>query len=102
MVVGAGMLDIGFALSLKMSDGFSKTPWVVAFTLFAAGSFGLLNLPLRDLPIGTAYAAWTGIGAAGTAVLGMTLLDDDITTARLASTALIIGDVVGLNLGGGE
>ena len=66
----------------------------------AAGSFALLSWAVRDLPIGTAYAVWTGIGAAGTAVLGMVLFRDPVTVSRLTAIALIVGGVVLLNIEG--
>lgn len=66
-----------------------------------AASFGLLTVALRDLPVGTAYAVWTGVGAVGTALVGIVFLGDAASAARLSSIALIVGGVVGLNLAGG-
>lgn len=93
-----GCLEIGFALCLKASDGFSKPLPTVGFIVFAAFSFISLNLALRDLPIGTAYAVWTGIGAAGTALLGIYLFGEPATALRLACIALIVAGIVGLKL----
>jgi quaternary ammonium compound-resistance protein SugE len=98
LVIVAGLFETAFAVSLKLSDGFSRWPWTVAFAVFATISFTLLSIGLRSLPVGSAYAVWTGIGAAGTAVVGMVFLRDPVTALRLASIALIIGGVVGLNL----
>jgi quaternary ammonium compound-resistance protein SugE len=98
MVIVAGAFETAFAVSLKLSDGFSRWPWTVAFAVSATISFGLLSLGLRELPVGTAYAVWTGIGAAGTAAVGMLWLKDPVSTARLLSILLIVAGVVGLNL----
>ncbi len=84
-----------WALLLKESDGFSK-PWPsIGFIVFATGSIVLLMLALRDLPVGTAYAAWTGIGAVGTALFGLVLFNESTSGARLASILLIVIGVVG-------
>ena len=98
LVIVAGLFETVFAVSLKLSDGFSKLWWSLAFVAAAAASFGLLSYALRSLPVGSAYAVWTGIGAAGTAIVGMIFLRDPVTTLRLVSIALIVGGVVGLNL----
>ena len=98
MVIVAGLFETAFAVSLKLSDGFSRWGWTVSFAVCAAISFGLLSAALRELPVGTAYAVWTGIGAAGTAVVGMVFLKDPVTTVRLLSILLIIAGVIGLNL----
>ncbi|CAA9544261.1 MAG: small multidrug resistance family (SMR) protein [uncultured Thermoleophilia bacterium] len=101
LVVLAGLFEVGFALALKASDGFSRPLPTILFGVFAAASFMLLNLALRELPIGTAYAVWTGIGAAGTAVVGVMFLGDPATVVRLGSIALIVIAVIGLQLAGG-
>jgi quaternary ammonium compound-resistance protein SugE len=99
-LIVAGALETVFAVALKQSDGFSRLGWSVLFLAAAIGSFVLLTAALRDLPVGTAYAVWTGIGAVGTVVVGIVFLGDAATAARLASVALILGGVVGLNLAG--
>lgn len=99
-VAVAGVLETAFALCLKASDGFSKPLPTAGFLVFAAGSFSLLALALRDLPVGTAYAVWTGIGAAGTAVAGIVLFGESEAVLRLVSIALIVAGVVGLRLAG--
>lgn len=98
LVIVAGLLEVGFATLLKLSDGLSRLWPTVGFVAFAAGSFTLLSVALRDLPVGTAYAVWTGIGAAGTALLGMVVFGDPTTVTRLVAIALIIGGVLMLNL----
>jgi quaternary ammonium compound-resistance protein SugE len=98
LVIVAGLFETAFAVSLKLSDGFSRLGWTLAFLACAGISFSLLSIGLRSLPVGSAYAVWTGIGAAGTAVVGMAFLRDPVTTLRLLSILLIVAGVVGLNL----
>jgi len=100
-VVIAGVLETGFAVALKYSDGFSRWVPTVLFLLFAAGSFTLLSIGLRSLPVGPAYAVWTGIGAAGTAVFGMIFLDESTAVLKLVSLGLVVAGVVGLQLTSG-
>lgn len=95
-LVVAGLLEVGWAIGLKYTEGWSR-PVPSAVTLVLLGfSMWFLALAARELPIGTAYAVWTGIGAAGTAVLGMVLLGEPRTAWRLACLALIVAGVVGL------
>jgi len=101
MVVVAGLLETGFAVALKASEGFTRWVPSVLFILFAAGSFTLLSTALRTLPVGPAYAVWTGIGAAGTAIVGMAFLGEAVQALKLVSIVLIIAGVVGLQLSGG-
>jgi quaternary ammonium compound-resistance protein SugE len=96
-VIVAGMLEVGFATMLKLSDGFSRIWPSIGFLVFAAGSFSLLSWSLKTLPIGTAYAVWTGIGAAGTAILGMVIFKDPVSIARISAIAFIIAGVILLN-----
>ena len=100
LLILAGVLETAFAVSLKFSEGFTKLWPTVGFGVFALVSFGLLNMALRTLPVGTAYAVWTGIGAAGTVIVGMVFLGDAASTARILSVVLIVAGVVGLNLAG--
>lgn len=94
----AGLLEICWAIGLKYSNGFTDTRWA-AFTLVTlAGSMYLLALALRSLPVGTAYAVWTGIGAIGTAILGILLFDEPGTAPRLISIGLIVAGILGLRL----
>lgn len=92
----AGLLEIGWAVGLKYTDGFTR-PWPTAGTVIAlVASMVLLGLSVRTLPIGTAYAIWTGIGAAGTAILGLWLFQEPATAPRLLCIGLILAGVVGL------
>jgi len=97
----AGLFEIGWAIGLKYSDGFTRL-WPSVGTLAAmAVSVVLLALAAKSLPIGTAYAVWTGIGAVGAVILGIVLLHDPATPLRLACVALILIGIVGLKLAGG-
>ena len=100
LLIIAGLLEVAWALLLKESDGFSRFWPSIGFLVFAAGSIVLLTLALRDLPVGTAYAAWTGIGAVGTALFGLVLFSESASPARLASILLIVVGVAGTYLFG--
>ena len=100
MVIIAGLFETGFALSLKASDGFTRLVPSVLFVVFAAASFALLTAALRSLPVGSAYAVWTGIGAVGTAVAGMLFFHESAEVFKLVSIVLIVAGVVGLQLTG--
>ena len=92
----AGLLEIGWAIGLKYTEGFSRA-WPSAWTVLAMiGSFYFLALGLRTIPVGTGYAVWTGIGAVGTAMLGIVLFAESTALPRLASLALIILGILGL------
>ena len=101
IVVLAGLLETGFALALKASDGFSRAVPTAVFIVCAAGSFGLLSYALRTLPVGSAYAVWTGIGATGTAVIGMVALGETVNPVKIGSVVLVVAGVVGLSLSSG-
>jgi quaternary ammonium compound-resistance protein SugE len=97
----AGLLEIGWAIGLKYTDGFNfKTrPTVCTLTLIAMiASMYLLSVAVRQIPIGTGYAIWTGIGAAGAAILGMILFKEPATAGRIACLMLVVGGIVGLKL----
>ncbi len=98
MVGIAGLLEIVWAVLLKQSEGFSKLWPSVGFVVAGTGSIVLLALALRDLPVSTAYAAWTGIGAVGTAIAGIVLLDESARPGKLASVALVVVGVIGLRI----
>lgn len=98
LIIIAGVFETVFAVSLKNSEGFHHPWWTASFLVSALISFFLLETALRSLPVGTAYAVWTGIGATGTAIVGMLFLGDPVTTIRIVSIMLIVGGVVGLNL----
>ena len=98
MLVVAGLLEVGWALGLKQSDGFTRLWPSVLTVLGALGSFWLLSLAMKDLPVGTAYAVWVGIGAVGTAILAVFLFGEPVNAMRVAGIALIIGGIVALKL----
>lgn len=94
----AGLLEIVWAVGLKYTEGFSRPlPSVVVVAAIAA-SMLLLAMAMRTLPVSTAYAIWTGIGIAGTAIVGMMLLGESVNTQKLISLALIMAGIVGLRL----
>ena len=97
-VLLAGLLEIVFAVSLKNSDGFTRPGWVVLFVGAASGSFFLLSLSLKYLPVGIAYAVWTGIGAAGTAIIGMIWLGESRELLKIASLIVVLIGLAGLQL----
>ncbi len=101
LVVVAGLLESVFAVALKASDNFTRPVPTAVFLGAAAGSFSLLAVALRSLPVGTAYAVWTGIGAAGTAIVGIVFLHESAALGRLLSITLIVAGVVGLKLAAG-
>jgi quaternary ammonium compound-resistance protein SugE len=101
LVIVAGLLETGFAICLKQSHGFSRIGPTVLFAIFAVSSFLLLTLALRKLEVGPAYAVWTGIGAAGTAIAGMIWLSESVSALKIVSIVLVVGGVVGLQLSGG-
>ena len=94
----AGLLEIVWSISMKASHGFTKH-YFTALTLVAAWlSFWLLGLALRELPVGTAYAVWTGIGTLGAAILGILLFDESREIARILCILLIVAGIIGLKL----
>ena len=94
----AGLFEVGWAVGLKYTDGFSK-PLPTVLTLVAmAISLGLLGLAVKELPLGTAYAVWTGVGAVGTVIAGIILFGESMALFRLASVALIICGLIGLKI----
>jgi len=98
MLVSAGFLEIGFAFGMKWSAGFTQLIPGLFTAATGLSSVFLLSLALRTLPIGTGYAIWTGIGAAGTAILGIAVLGDSASPARLLCIFLIVAGVIGLKL----
>jgi quaternary ammonium compound-resistance protein SugE len=94
----AGVLEVGWAVGLKMTEGFTRL-WPSVLTVAAmAASLGLLGIALKTLPVGTAYAVWTGIGAVGTAAFGMLVLGEPATALRIAGIALIAAGIAALKL----
>ena len=96
----SGVLEAGWAISLKLSHGFSRLVPSVAFLVLALASFAGLAYAMRTLPAGPAYAVWTGIGAAITAVIGMVWLGDQVSALKVVSLVLVVSGVIGLNLAG--
>ncbi|WP_445424864.1 quaternary ammonium compound efflux SMR transporter SugE [Alishewanella sp. HL-SH06] len=94
----AGLLEIAWAVGLKYSDGFTKLGPTVATVCSLIASFFLLGIALKTLPVGTAYAVWVGIGAVGTAILGIFLFGESVSALKLASLALICIGIVGLKM----
>jgi len=94
----AGLFEVGFAIGLKQAEGFTRLWPSVAALLAAAISLWLLTLALKTLPVGTAYAVWTGIGAAGVAIVGIALFAESATPLRLLCIGLIVAGAIGLQL----
>jgi quaternary ammonium compound-resistance protein SugE len=97
-LVVAGLLEIGWAIGLRYTDGWSRLWPSLGTGAAMVGSFLLLALALRDLPVGTAYAVWVGIGAVGVALLGILLFGESVAPARLLCIGLILAGVIGLKL----
>jgi quaternary ammonium compound-resistance protein SugE len=98
MLVVAGLFEVGWAIGLKWSEGFSRlwpTMWTAAAMII---SLWLLGVAMKSLPVGNAYAVWVGVGAAGTAVWGILLFGEPASPGRLLSVALIIAGIIGLKL----
>lgn len=94
----AGLFEVGWAVGLKYTDGFTR-PLPTALTVGAmAISLGLLGLAMKELPLGTAYAIWTGVGAVGTVIAGIMLFGESMALVRLVSVALIVCGLVGLKV----
>ncbi|MDU0340060.1 quaternary ammonium compound efflux SMR transporter SugE [Bosea rubneri] len=96
----AGLFEIGWAIGLKYTQGFTRLVPTVLTVASMAVSLGLLGLALKSLPLGTAYAIWTGIGTVGTAILGIILFGEPATVLRLLCIGLIVAGIVGLKLVG--
>ncbi|WP_447843981.1 quaternary ammonium compound efflux SMR transporter SugE [Pseudomonas aeruginosa] len=94
----AGLFEVGWAVGLKYTEGFSKPLPTVLTALAMLVSLGLLGLAMKHLPLGTAYAVWTGVGAVGTVIAGIVLFGESMALLRLASVALIVCGLVGLKL----
>jgi quaternary ammonium compound-resistance protein SugE len=98
ILVLAGLFEVGWAIGLKYTDGFTRF-WPTLGTVAAMIiSVGLLGLAMKSLPVGTSYAVWVGVGTVGTAILGILLLDEPANVGRLVSLALIVAGIVGLKL----
>jgi len=98
VLIVAGLFEMGWAIGLKYTEGFARL-WPSVWTVLAMViSLGLLGLAMKTLPVGTAYAIWVGVGAVGTAILGVTLLGEPINAGRIASLAMIVAGIIGLRL----
>ncbi len=98
ILVTAGLFEIAWAIGLKYTDGFTRLWPTVGTVLSMLISLGLLGIAMKSLPVGTAYAVWVGVGAVGTAILGILLLEESANIGRLLSLALIVAGIVGLKL----
>lgn len=94
----AGLLEIGFTTALRYVEGFTRPGPTLAFAVCAAASLYFLQRSLDGIPLGTAYAVWTGIGAAGTALLGIVVFGESAANSRLVFLVLLIGSIIGLKL----
>jgi quaternary ammonium compound-resistance protein SugE len=102
LLVIAGLFEVGWAIGLKYTEGFTRF-WPSAATLTAMTlSVVLLGLAMKTLPVGTSYAVWVGVGAVGTAIMGMVLFGEPATAGRLVSLGLIVAGIVGLKLSSGH
>lgn len=98
ILVIAGLFEIGWAVGLKYTEGFTRL-WPTIFTVLSMViSLGLLGIAMKSLPVGTAYAIWVGVGAVGTAILGIFLLGDSANPLRILSLGLIVAGIIGLKL----
>jgi len=96
IVLIAGLMETGWAIGLKYSDGFTRFWPSLGTAIGAAASFWLLSIAMKDLPVGTAYAVWVGIGAVGTAALAVLLFGEPVSPLRLLGIALIVAGIVAL------
>ena len=98
ILIIAGVFEVGWAIGLKYTDGFTRLWPTVATVVSMAISLGLLGMAMKSLPVGTAYAVWVGVGAVGTVILGIVLLGEPTNPGRLVSVALIVAGIIGLKL----
>jgi quaternary ammonium compound-resistance protein SugE len=98
ILVLAGLFEVGWAIGLKYTEGFTRLWPTVGTVLAMLISLGLLGIAMKALPVGTAYSVWVGVGAVGTVILGIVLLGEPANAARLISVAFIVAGIVGLKL----
>ncbi len=101
LLLASGVLDVAWAISMKYADGYTKLGWSALSLLLLAAFVYLLGRTLEVLPVGTAYAVWTGVGAVGTTLLGILLFQEPVNAVRLGSIALVIAGIAGLKLSSG-
>ena len=98
ILIVAGLFEVGWAIGLKYTDGFTRL-WPTVSTIMAMIiSLGLLGIAMKGLPVGTAYSIWVGVGAVGTVILGIILLGESVSVARMISVTLIVAGIIGLKL----
>lgn len=97
-LITAGLFEVGFTTSLKLSNNFTNFKWSAAFIVCITLSFHFLNQAIKTIPMGTAYAVWTGIGAAGTALVGIIVFQEPAFFLRVVFILLLIGSIIGLKL----
>lgn len=98
ILVVAGLFEVGFTTCMKLSEGFTQIKYTLGFIFFSILSLFLLNKAILQIPLGTAYAVWTGIGAFGTAIIGMLFFKDPLSLLRVLFLTLLIGSILGLKL----
>lgn len=98
ILVLAGLFEVGWAIGLKYTEGFTRLLPTLGTLAAMAISLGLLGLAMKSLPVGTSYAVWVGVGAVGTAILGIVLLGEPANVGRIVSLGLIVAGIVGLKL----
>lgn len=98
ILIIAGLFEVGFTTCLKLSDNFKNMGWAIGFFICISLSFILLNKAIQTIPMGTAYAVWTGIGAVGTAIMGIALYKEPADFWRVFFICLLIGSIAGLKL----
>lgn len=98
ILIVAGIFEIGFAIGMKYTDGFTKPMPTILTVLSVVISMILLGIAMKTLPAGTAYAVWTGIGTVGTVILGIILFQEPMTVVRMLCVALIVGGLIGLKM----
>ena len=98
ILVAAGLFEVGWAIGLKYTEGFTRLWPTVGTVMAMVVSLGMLGVAMKSLPVGTAYAVWVGVGAVGTAILGIVLLGEPANVGRLVSLGLIVAGIVGLKL----
>ena len=101
LLIVSGLLDVAWAISMKYAEGHTRLGWSLVSLALLAAFIYLLGRTLEVLPVGTAYAVWTGIGAVGTALLGILLFQEPVNTLRVASIALVVVGIAGLKLSAG-
>jgi quaternary ammonium compound-resistance protein SugE len=98
ILITAGLFEVAWAIGLKYTEGFTRLFPTIGTVIAMVLSLALLGLAMKTLPVGTAYAVWVGVGAVGTAILGIVLLGESSSPLRIASLALIVAGIVGLKL----